>query len=415
MNKQNDFFDFETPTISTKLPILYARGERGRILEWEVEVEGSKFRTITGGQGAKKVISEWTTCKGKNTGRANSTTGDEQALKEAKAEWDKKIRRGGYWEDISDINQTKFIEPMLAYPMVSHKTDKKTGQTKIVDRREYIKLPAMVDRKYNGGRVIISSDGAYTRKGEKYHTIPHLVRAVAHLIQKFPNLVLDGEGYDHNLRFKLNELMSILRTSKNVTQALIERSEEIVKYYVYDGYGFTVNGQEITENTPCDERRMALDILLKDIPYVVVVPFFMASNMEKVYELYEGFVEDGYEGAIIRNAKSPYQHKRTEDLLKVKPEDDAEFEILDIEEAKGNWSGTGKKIWFKKPLNMVFTDGTDRFKGSFKGSQEQGAKFLRDKKMWIGRTVTVLYNGLTGIGKPNYARMDINNCIKGDR
>jgi ATP-dependent DNA ligase len=126
-------------------------------------------------------------------------------------------------------------------------------------------------------------------------------------------------------------------------------------------------------------------------------------------------VEDGYEGAIIRNLKSPYQHRRTEDLLKVKPEDDAEFEIIDIEEGEGNWSGTGKTIWFRKPDNMIFTDGTDRFKGTFKGSKEQSVKFLNEKKMWIGRSVTVLYNGLTGIGKPNYARMDINNCLKGDR
>lgn len=37
--------------------------------------------------------------------------------------------------------------------------------------------------------------------------------------------------------------------------------------------------------------------------------------------------------------------------------------------------------------------------------------------MWfkIDRTVTFLYNGLTGLGTPNYARMDIKNCFKGDR
>ena len=141
----------------------------------------------------------------------------------------------------------------------------------------------------------------------------------------------------------------------------------------------------------------------------------MAQTIEEVYSLYEGFVEDGYEGAIIRNLKSPYQHRRTEDLLKVKPEDDAEFDILDIHEGDGNWSGTGKVIWFKKPDDMVFTDGTDRFKGTFKGSKEQGIELLKNKKMWIGRSVTVKYNGLTGKGKPNFARMDINNCLKGDR
>ena len=55
------------------------------------------------------------------------------------------------------------------------------------------------------------------------------------------------------------------------------------------------------------------------------------------------------------------------------------------------------------------------FNATFKGTREEAIQFLKDKNKWVGRTVTFLYIGLTGLGTPNYARMDINNCVKGDR
>ena len=94
-------------------------------------------------------------------------------------------------------------------------------------------------------------------------------------------------------------------------------------------------------------------------------------------------------------------------MLKVKPEDDDEGEIVEVTEGAGNWRGTGKIITLK------WKDKT--FDATFKGTYEQATLFLKEKNKWIGKKVTFLYNGLTGLGTPNYARVDINNCIKGDR
>ncbi len=211
-----------------QLPTLYARSSTGAILEWDVEIEGNKYRTITGQQGSpNKVTSQWTVAEGKNKGSSNETTDEQQAQMEADAKWKKKIKREGYWEDLKDIdNVSRFIEPMLAQ--------------KLRDHPDKVKFPCMVDKKYNGGRVVASAAGFFTRKGEKYMSIPHIEEALAPLFDKFPDLVLDGEGYNHDLRFKLNELMKILRTVKGskLTADLLRRSEQIVRLYVYDGYGF---------------------------------------------------------------------------------------------------------------------------------------------------------------------------------
>jgi hypothetical protein len=48
----------------------------------------------------------------------------------------------------------------------------------------------------------------------------------------------------------------------------------------------------------------------------------------------------------------------------------------------------------------------------FKGTYEKRAVILKDKKNWLDKEVTFLYNGLTGLGTPNFARIDISNCFK---
>lgn len=402
-----------TPLV-LKLPTLYARSSTGAILEWDMEIDGNKYRAITGQQGGAKITSKWTEAKAKNIGQANATTAEEQAYSEAAAKWKKKIKREGYHEDIKDIDNTsRFIEPMLAQ--------------KLRDHPEKVSFPCMVDKKYNGGRVVASIQGLFTRKGEPYASIPHIVEGLQSLFDKWPDLVLDGEGYNHDLRFKLNELMKILRTTKGskLTPELMQRSEQIVRLYVYDGFGFETledilvklpdgstmsapKGTLITADTDNLLRREALKSFLKDVPYMVWVPYRLAATLDEVYRIYDGDVKDGYEGSMIRNCKARYEiGKRSYNLLKVKPTDDSEGVILNIVEGTGNASGlaaTATIRWNGK-----------EFSATFKGSQETRRKILQERDDWIGKEITFCYNGLTGLNTPNYATIDPDNCFQGKK
>jgi hypothetical protein len=241
-------------------PVLYSRTSTGAVQTWKVEVVGNKYRFHTGQKGGAIIVSDWTVCQGKNVGRANETAGDQQALKEAKAAQQKKLKSGGYWENEADIDKVRFFEPMLAY--------------KLRDYRNSVNYPLMVDRKYNGGRVVTNRDGIKTRKGETYQTLPHLSRVLAPLFQQFPNLVLDGEGYNHDLRHKLNECMSLLRKTKNASPEDITKAEQIIRYYVYDGYGFTVNGEEITKEE--EEKQIKI---ITDQYNEQTTPYYAASRL----------------------------------------------------------------------------------------------------------------------------------------
>lgn len=390
----------------TELPTLYARAKSGAILIWDIEIESDKYRTLAGLENGKKNISAWTIAEGKNSGKSNITDNEQQAYNEAVAKWKKKIKTGGYWEDVKDIDkQGTYIEPMLAYPLISKKRDKVTKKIIIKDRTKHVILPAMLDRKYNGMRQVSSIAGPFSRKGEPVNSAPHIYTALEPLFQQYPDLVIDGELYNHDYRHKLNKLTSIVRTTVNITPELLIQSELIVRYYVYDGYGF----DGISEKTGCRDRREALMKLLKGIPYVVVVPYTMVMTMEDAKRVYLTYVEDGYEGAIIRNTNAEYQHVRTNDLIKLKPYEDMEVTILDIiDPGSGNWGGTGKTITCRMTNGKIFD-------ATFKGCYDDGVILLKDKSVWIGKSVTITYNGWTGKLTPNYAQFDPHNSLAGDR
>ncbi len=365
-------------------PILYSRASTGAIQQWQIVVEKDYFFTIAGQKDGALTKSKPNYCTAKNVGRANETCPHDQAELEAFAKYLKKLK-AGYHSDIRDIDKVLFIEPMLA--------------KNFKDRLDKIVYPVIVDRKYNGGRLITHKAGLFTRKGEKYVSIPHLFEN--ELFEKFPNLVLDGEAYNHDYRYKLNEIMSLIRRTVNVTASDLEISRAMIKYYIYDGYGF----DDVTADTSQFERRAKLYQFVSHWMDERFVPVHgdVADNEKEVWKFYQSYVDDGYEGAIVR-LNGPYEHKRSSNLLKVKPEDDDEGIITDVLEGSGNWSGAGKTVTLKWKDKI--------FDASVKGTYEQAAQLLKDKKKWIGREVTFLYNGLTGLGIPNYARIDMDNCFK---
>jgi len=101
------------------LPVLYSLTSLGQTQTWSIEFSGGKFRTTEGIKGGAMTVSEWTVCEGKNLGKANETSPEVQAEKEARAKWKKKTE-SGYWENEADIHKAKFFEPMLAHKWVDY-------------------------------------------------------------------------------------------------------------------------------------------------------------------------------------------------------------------------------------------------------------------------------------------------------
>jgi DNA ligase-1 len=125
-----------------KLPALYSRRSDGKVQIWEKEVDGNKHRSHSGIMDGEIVVSEWTVCGGKNVGRTNETTANQQAMAEAKSEYQKKLDKG-YREDINDIDNASFFEPMLAKTWQDYKDEAlKSGKLFLQPKLDGLRLIA---------------------------------------------------------------------------------------------------------------------------------------------------------------------------------------------------------------------------------------------------------------------------------
>lgn len=358
-----------------KFPTLYKRNTNGSIQEWTIVVDGNSFWSEHGQHGGAIVTDKPTFCEAKNIGKKNETTAEEQAILEAQSKYDKKLRQKHYLS-IEDVDKESWIQPMLAKPLK--------------DRKKEITWPVMLNIKYNGCRCIITKDGAFSRKGEEFFNIKHIRDSLKRVFEKYPDLVLDGELFNESLKNNLNrliKLVAVTRKEKDLTTELIKESEEIVRFYIYDGY---FKGKE---NVPYEERFKQITSITKDIKYCKEVLWEYANNEIEVKEFADKIIAKGHEGAILRIKDMPYQHKRSHDLLKIKNFIDAEFEVVDIESGSGNWEGIAKRI-------ICRLDNGKTFASNVRGTMEHLRQALEEKEKYIGKKVTVEFQEYSEYGVP---------------
>jgi DNA ligase-1 len=90
-----------------------------------------------------------------------------------------------------------------------------------------------------------------------------------------------------------------------------------------------------------------------------------------------------------------YENKRSKSLLKHKSFVDEEYIIKDICEGEGNRTGTAGYMVFET------ADGKP-FKSNVKGTWEETAEMLKNKKKLIGKQATIKYFNLTPDGIPRF-------------
>lgn len=335
---------------------------------------------------------------GMNIGKKNETSPEEQAISEATSKWEKK-EKTGYTDNITAVDTcTAYVEPMLA--------------KNLKDRLNKInwKKGLLVQKKLNGVRCVSTADGMTvllrSRKGEFYISCPHINKDLEKFFDSFPEAVLDGELYNFDLRQKLNELIKLVRKSKKISADDIAKSEEMVRYYVYDGFDF---GKGLEESDPYETRKEWIDINLpKFSKYFRQVETTLVHSMDDLNVLFYKFLADGEEGCIGRVPGSGYERKRSSMLLKFKPVEDAEFTIINVTQGTGNWAGKARVIGLK------MDDGSE-FNSDFKGTMEQATEMLANKDDYIGKIAKIYFFGYTGLNVPNYAKFDYENWMVGDK
>jgi len=214
-------------------------------------------------------------------------------------------------------------KPMLAYPV----SDKPIDYSK----------PTFIQPKLDGVRCVIQNNKregyevvtAYSRTGKEWKNINHILGQLRPFFDKFPNVVLDGELYNHDLRDNFEKIISLVRKTKPTDEDRLEASKK-TQFHCYD---------IIDKELPFDQRNEFINqslMLLGDSIYIVDTNMVFREDDAKVYHARN--LAAGYEGSIVRT-NDPYQCKRSHNLRKFKDFSDAEATIIGYEEGKGKRAG----------------------------------------------------------------------------
>ena len=356
-------------THTQKYPTLYHTGKNGAVVQWNIWTEGADIVTEWGQIGGKMQTARKTAI-GKNIGKINETSPEGQAVLEANAMHKKKTDLK-YSFSIEEAKKEIFL-PMLA-----------TSFDKRLDKVTY---PVDVQPKLDGCRCMAFWEGdsvkLMTRGGKYWECSEHIAKELETVLPK--GWVLDGELYVHGATFQeITKLVKKLR-QESVT----------VQYHVYDvpraDYDEKFMGWENRKNAVEEFKTMA-----NSCKSVVTVESHYAVCEQTVYRLQSEFLEEGYEGAIVREMDGEYRFGyRSNKLLKVKNFTDEEYEIVDFTTGVGKFEGS--IVW------ICITEYGHEFKVVPQGTMEERQEAYETASNHIGEMLKVKFFELTDDGIPRF-------------
>lgn len=406
------------------------------------------YWTSSGQEGGKETISKPTfVAVGKNEGKANYTTPFTQALRDAMTQYNAKVRKGHITEDakkfVKKTGEVYTFDELLhakhrgEFPwrvnvMTLHDVSKGHNWDKVkypcyvqpkINGTHFVivahpELPAhnltldSIDPKTKKARVITVHMDWYSRGLESFAPQNHIFAELYASLESRPGLQVTGELWIKGAH--LQDLSGAARREKDPKAKSSKRPEAPKQeFHIFDC--FYVDQPDM----PFEERLAILEEIFEELDaadtppkWCKMVQTYTADDREQLESLYRGFLDEKYEGAVIRNKDSPYEvgidkPKRSYQTMKMKPREDSEFEIVDFTEGdKGKNKGAVKWICkteegkeFKTTPNWKYDVQYAAFKAL---NTAKGKKFFSDKIK--GQMATISYAELSKDNKPQQGK-----------
>jgi DNA ligase-1 len=364
-------------------PILYGVEKNGKIKTWLASVfkhsyEDKALSVIEFGQiDGKKQTSTREYIEGKNIGKKNETTPLQQCVNETLKKWKDKKEKESYNEKEEDKQEEKDEK---YFPMLAHTYEPNTKKNKKND----ITFPCFVQPKLDGLRCIMYSINnkikCQSRTGAFFEGLSHITNELE-IFYENNKVILDGELYTDSIPFE--ELAGLIKKKK-----LSDDDREkikTVKYHVYD-----IINEKIYE-----DRLSDINSCIKNFQYVVKVLTYQCENNSQFKDYFSNFIQEGYEGIMLRNINGFYRcNYRSHDLQKYKEFCESEYTISSFKEGDGRDKGT--VIW------VCQTEDGKEFSVRPRGTIEKRKDWYNNGKNYVGRKLTVIYQELSEMGVPRF-------------
>ncbi len=394
-----------TPVVLHTTPTLEKTDSTGKTLFWEgyacknVEegycyIYSISWQSLKNGGSSARTTSDHSKVKGKNIGRSNETSPEEQAIFEVGVK-EREKRDSGYHETGQEADTLPL--PMLAhvfYDVMAYEFDKhgKLIKERIKTRgqKAKIKFPCGAQPKFDGVRCLMNSDQAWSRNGKLWK--PEIID---HLMFDTNGSILDGE------LILAPEAGGFQKTTSAVNK--VSELTPHLQYYVYD---CLPDEHNIDERTPYKQRYEYLQYMFRSAKLsgllpenVILVKTVEVRDEDHAVRMHDKAVAAGYEGLIVRNWAGLYgADKRSYDLQKIKVFVTEEFEIVDCIDGRG--------VDEEAIIYVCETDDGKRFKarpgGTIDGRKKLWYQFCAGDYDPIGNKLTVKFQNYTDAGKPRF-------------
>lgn len=370
-------------------PKLYIYNNNNKIYEWSIEIKPkSDIYTIVTSHGEKdgKMVSHE---KDITEGKVKRTI-LEQATLEAKRKWDNKKEKELYAEKLENTSsKSEVVRPMLANTF-SFDLYKKTGKA------FKISFPAYVQRKYDGircisyirdGQVILES-----RKGVPFQNFQKLKNELTELFSYMPpNFYFDGELYTDKVDFET--ISGLIRLTEKKLKPGDTELIDMIEYHIYDFVD--MNQKDLTYETRLNNLNIFLKENTNSSSLCKSVETIKIEKLEDIKTYHDKFVQEGYEGIMVRDVSGPYEvNKRSKYLQKFKEFMEEEFEIIGFHEGTGDEKGA--IVWDCK------TKDGKSFAVRPKGTFENRQKLFLEGSKYVGKQMTVIFQEYSAENVPRF-------------
>ena len=289
-------------------------------------------------------------------------------------------------------------KPMLAYPVSDKPIDynqdifmqPKLDGVRCIIQYENRPLKNVDDL---SGQLTENVVVAYSRTGKEWKNIDHILFNLKPWFDLNPNVILDGELYNHNLKDDFEKIISLVRKQKPDDIDALE-SADMVQFHCYDiideTMTFAMRNEFIKQAVPRNHC----------IKHVVTVPVHSDNHAKDIHA--DNLLE-GYEGSILR-ANDTYKCGRSWSLRKFKDFSDAEATITGFVEGKGKRKGTLGKFLMRDADGIEF--GCPPGKGY---NYKDLSNLLHRAKHYVGATATFTFFERTKAGS---YRHPLFKCIR---
>jgi len=278
-------------------------------------------------------------------------------------------------------------KPMLAYP-VSDKPINYDNKISMQPKLDGVRCVIQYNPKAPPEETGVT---AYSRTGKEWKNIDHILFNLSPWFRLNPNVILDGELYNHDFRDDFESIISMVRKTKPTDEDK-SISAENVQFHCYD----------IIDETKTFEERN--NFIMQNVPrnHCVKHVKTQAVGSETLAKMiHQQNLDAGYEGSILRT-NDVYKCGRSWNLRKFKDFHDAEATLVAWVEGKGKRKGTiGKFMAVDADGNEFGMPVMDKF--------DYLQKNFRKMRNWVGKTATFTYFERT---KANSYRHPLFKCIR---